>query len=118
MTVGLNPRSAKALAAAGYGSLLGLAGALRDQLLAIPGVGAASLAVLDEVLGRTLAWPETVWRKRGVPPSAAITFAQEGMTLERLSSISREELLGMAGAGRETLRICELIVGHRILSRD
>jgi len=114
LTVGLIPRSATALAAAGYHSLTGLERATREQLLAIPGIGTAALEVLSQVLGRTPLWPELVWRKRGLPPSAAITFAQEEMTLARLSSSSREELLAMPGVGVRTLQVCELLVGHKL----
>ncbi|HYU35286.1 MAG TPA: helix-hairpin-helix domain-containing protein [Thermoanaerobaculia bacterium] len=131
LRVGLVPKSARALAEAGYHALADLGGATREQLLAIPGVGTATLKVLEETLGSpipaagkrrasppvTRPWPEMVWRRRGVPPSAAITFAQEGMTLERLSSISREELLDMVGVGPGTIRACELIVGRRIPSQ-
>jgi DNA repair protein RadC len=118
------------MVAAGYRSLSSLEGAKREKLLAIPGIGPATLAVLEEVLGRQIPsegrrrtpppaswpWAEMVWRQRGLPPSAAITFAQEEMTLERLGSISREELLGMAGVGPGAIKACELIVGRRIHS--
>ncbi|HYU31208.1 MAG TPA: helix-hairpin-helix domain-containing protein [Thermoanaerobaculia bacterium] len=128
LTVGLIPRSAKALAEAGFRSLSDLRGVTQERLLAIPGVGPASLEVLEEALGRPLpwerkrrtsppgarAWPETVWRKRGLSAAAAITFAMEGMTLERLSSISREELCRLPGVGRKTVAVCELLTGRRI----
>ncbi|HYU33461.1 MAG TPA: helix-hairpin-helix domain-containing protein [Thermoanaerobaculia bacterium] len=131
MTLGLIPRSAQALAEAGYRALTGLIEVTQEELLAIPGVGAATLAALEEVLGRPIPsegrgrtpppaswpWAEMVWRQRGLPPSAAITFAQEGMTLERLSSISREELVGMTGVGPGALEACERLVGKKILSR-
>lgn len=131
MTVGLLPRSARALAAAGYHALADLRPVTREQLLAIPGVGPASLTVLEEALGRlipaqrkrrsapspTHPWPETVWRRRGLSPWAASTFAREGMTLERLGSLSREDLLGRVGVGPGALEACELILGRSIPSR-
>jgi len=130
VTAGLLPRSARALAEAGCLSLADLEGVTREELLAIPGVGASTLEILEELLARPLAregkgrvpprprplWPEEVWRKRGLPPTAAIAFAQVGMTLERLGDISREELLGMPGVGSHALRICELMIGKEIRS--
>jgi hypothetical protein len=131
LTVGLLPRSAQALAAAGYHALADLRPVTREELLTIPGVGPASLAVLEDALGRpipsqrkrrstpppTHPWPETVWRRRGLSPWAASTFAREGMTLERLGSLAREDLLGWVGVGPGTLRACELILGRSIPSR-
>jgi DNA repair protein RadC len=131
LTVGLIPKSAKGLAAAGYRSLTDLAGATQENLLAISGVGPAALAMLEAALGRPIPctrkrrilppdvrpWPDLVWRKRGLPASAAITFDIEGMTLERLRSISREELLALPGVGRETVKACELMIGAPISSR-
>jgi hypothetical protein len=130
LIVGLVPQSANALADAGFCSLADLADATREQLLAIPGVGPRALTVLEEVLDRPLPrrgkprkatitppqrpWPEDVWRKRGLPPSAALTFAIERMTLARLSGLSRKELLAMTGIGVGALEICELMVGHKL----
>lgn len=121
MTVGLLPRSARALADAGLVSLVDLEGLTRADLRAIPGVGRASL----EILGRLLGWPppaarsfpEEIWRQRGLPPEAAITFGQVGMTLARLQSITREELLALSRVGPATVRACELLLGKPIPSR-
>jgi hypothetical protein len=101
-----------------------------DELRSIPGVGAGSVEVIEELLGHQLPregtrrppppqapWPEHLWRKRGLQVEAAITFAQEGMTVERLMSMTREELLGLRGVGPGTLRACELILGREIPSR-
>jgi predicted flap endonuclease-1-like 5' DNA nuclease len=133
VTVGLVPQSAKALAGAGYRSLPDLAAATREQLLAIPGVGPAALAVLEEVLDRPLprrrkprlpaprkgrVWPEDVWSKRGLPPAAAVTFAMAGMSLERLATATREELLALVGVGPASVRLCELMIGKPIPSRE
>lgn len=132
MTVGLVPQSAHALAGAGYSSLPDLAEATWEQLRAIPGVGPHALAVLDEVLDRPLPrrtrprkaappkgriWPEDLWRKRGLPPSAALTFALENMTLERLSGLSREDLLALPGVGAGALAVCELMLGRQLPPR-
>jgi hypothetical protein len=131
LTVGLLPRSARALAAAGYHALADLRPVTREQLLAIPGIGPAAVAVLEDSLGRpipsqrkrrsaprpTHPWPETVWRRRGLSPWAASTFAREGMTLERLGSLAREDLLGKVGVGPGALAACELILGRPIPSR-
>jgi hypothetical protein len=132
LIVGLVPQSAKALAGAGFRSLRDLGATTREQLLAIPGVGPRALEVLEEILGRPLprrrkprkpsphkgrVWPEDVWRKRGLPQPAAVTFALAGMTLERLATLSREELLAMTGVGVGTLEVCELMLGHTLPSR-
>jgi len=132
LTVGLVPQSANALAGAGFCSLPDLANATWDQLRAIPGVGPHALQVLEEVLNRPLprqrkprkapptprrVWPEDVWRKRGLPPSAAVAFAVEGITLERLSTLSREELLAIPGVGARALEICELMIGQKLPPR-
>lgn len=121
MTVGLIPRSARALADAGLVSLVDLAGLTQTDLRAIPGVGRASL----DILGRLLGWPppaprflpEEIWRQRGLPPEAAITFGQDGMTLARLKTITREELLALSRVGPATIRACELLLGKPIPSR-
>jgi hypothetical protein len=133
LIVGLVPQSAKALAGAGFLSLRDLvATTTREELLAIPGVGPRALEVLEDVLGRPLprrrkprkpvptkgrVWPEDVWRKRGLPQPAAVTFALAGMTLERLATLSREELLAMTGVGVRAVEVCELMLGHPLPSR-
>ncbi len=130
LTAGLVPSTARALSEAGFLSLADLGGMTREQLRAIRGVGLSTLEVIEELLGKPLPrerksrstparpdWPEEVWRKRGLPPSAAITFSQVGMSLERLGTISREELLGMFGVGRQAVHVCELLIGKPIPSR-
>ena len=125
MRAGLRPRSARALAQVGYLSLTDLEGLVRDELISIPGVGLSTLAILEEILERPLGkdgrpmvqrsrplWPEEVWRKRGLPSSAAITFAQIGMTLERLKSMSRGELLRLPGVGPGAVRVCRWMTGR------
>jgi len=118
------------LSEAGFLSLADLEGLTREQLRAIRGVGLSTLEVIEELLGKPLPrerksrsaparppWPEEVWRKRGLPPGAAITFTQVGMTLERLRVISREELLGMLGVGPQAVHACERLIGKPIPSR-
>ena len=142
LRAGFGPKSARALAEAGFLSLADLEGATREQLRAIAGVGRTSLELIEQLLGRPLpryeeeetpkpATPspklkippprpllaEELWRRRGVPPAAAIRFAQAGMTMGRLKTITREELLGMYGVGRSAVRACELLVGREIPSR-
>jgi hypothetical protein len=121
------PRAALALAGAGFHSLTNLEGVTREELLAISGVGHRTLAVLDQLRGQPLPgksapthfpppWPDMVWRQRGLPAEAAITFAQMRMTLRRLESMTREELLSLRGVGPGTLQACELILGRQIPS--
>jgi hypothetical protein len=128
ITAGLKPQSALALARAGFLSLRDLRGLTLEDLLAIPGVGVATLAALEELLGGEarpprpsgiprLPYPEEVWRLRGLPPQAAITFAQTGMTLERLEGMTREDLLDFRGMGPKALRACERLLGREIPSR-
>jgi hypothetical protein len=130
LNTGLQPKPALALARAGYRSLADLEGAMREELLGIPGVGPTSLDLIEELLGQPLAregkkrkaspaapWPEHLWRKRGLATEAAITFVQMGMTMERLKSMTREELLGLRGVGLATVHACELIIGREIPSR-
>jgi len=111
----------------GFHCLADLEGATREKLLAIPGVGPSSLEVIDQLLGRPLPgkpapyqgpppFPDFVWRQRGVPTEAAITFAQMDMTLDRLRSMTREELLSLPGVGVGALQACELIIGRAIPS--
>jgi hypothetical protein len=128
LTAGLIPKAALALVRAGFHSLVDLQKVTRGELLAIPGVGYSSLEVLEQVLGEPLPgkpvpshrlppWPESVWRKRGLHADAAITFAQMGMTIERLKTMTREELLSLRGVGIGSLRTCELIIGRKIPTR-
>lgn len=122
MTAGLIPRAALALAGAGVRSLADLEGRTRKELLAIPGVGVASVDLLGELLGhpqrpQARPFPEDRWRQRGIPPAAAVTFVLVGMTMERLRSITREELLALARVGPATVRACELLLGSPIPSR-
>jgi hypothetical protein len=129
LNTGLQPKPALALARAGYWSLADLEGATWERLCALPGVGPASLEVLEEVLGNPLprerkkrkapppaVWPEHVWRRRGLPSGAAITFVQMKMTVERLKAMNRQELLALEGVGLGTVRACELIIGRAIPS--
>jgi hypothetical protein len=39
------------------------------------------------------------------------------MTLDRLATLSREELLAMTGVGVGALKACELMLGHPLPSR-
>jgi Helix-hairpin-helix domain len=96
-----------------------------EELRAIPGVGATAVAALEKLLGRQRRisgapiqpFPEEVWRLRGIPSEAAITFAQIGMTLDRLASMTREDLLVLWGVGRTTLQACERLLGRAIPAR-
>jgi helix-hairpin-helix protein len=128
LTAGLVPKAALALAKAGFRSLADLEGVRWADLLAIQGVGRFSLATIEELLGQPLPgsptspnlsrpWQEVIWRKRGLQVEAAITFAQEGMTLVRLQSMTREDLLSLRGVGVGTIQACELILGREIPSR-
>lgn len=128
LTAGLRPQSALALTRAGFRSLRDLRGVSREALQAIPGVGPATLMTLEGLLGGEVSpprpsgiprplLPEEVWRRRGIPSEAAITFAQLGMTLERLQVMTREELLGLRAVGPRTLRACERLLGREIPSR-
>jgi len=122
---GLMPRSALALTEAGFLSLADLERATREQLLALPNVGPETLDRLEQLLGELLpgarprppqvATPsEEVWRQRGLPMAAAITFAMEKMTLARLSSLSRAELLALPFVGAKAVEACERILGRKI----
>jgi hypothetical protein len=122
LTAGLAPRAALALARAGFLSLSDLEGRSVSQLLAIPGVGRFSVEILGELLGwprpsESRSFPEGLWRQRGIPPEAAVTFVQVGMTMARLRSITREELLTLFRVGPATVRACELLLGKPIPSR-
>lgn len=118
----LPPKAAQALAAAGLTTLVDLEGMYRAKLRAIPGLSHASLTILAELLGWP--WPtgrapspEALWRRRGVPPGAAVTFAQIGMTLRRLQQCTREELRSLPQVGPKALHACELLLGRPIPSR-
>jgi hypothetical protein len=93
-------------------------------------VGPGSLKLIEELLGQPLPregprrtsppvapWPEHLWRKRGLQVEAAITFAQMDMSVARLKTMTREELLSLPGVGMGTLRACELIIGRALPSR-
>jgi len=133
VTAGLSPRAARALAKAGLLSLTDLEGMPREEISSLPGIGPSTLESLEELLDRPLAqeakgavarlprrprplWPEEVWRKRGLPWAAAITFEQVGMTLERLRSTSREDLLELPGVGPRAVAACGLMIGKEIRS--
>src|SRR5215213_9808162 len=124
---GLMPRSALALTRAGFLSLADLERATIEGLLALPHVGPGTLERLEELMGAPLpggrprpkrapVFSEEVWRQRGLPMAAAITFAQEGMTLARLSSLSRDELLALPFVGARAVEACERILGRKIPS--
>jgi hypothetical protein len=119
VTVGLSPRCARALADAGLSSLVDLEGKTPADLAAIPGVGPSSRAILTELLDRPLlpgarVLPEDLWRRRGLRADAAVTFALTGITLERLKSMTRSDLLDLERVGPATLRACELLLGREI----
>jgi hypothetical protein len=124
---GLMPRTALALAQAGFLSLADLDRATSERLLDLPHVGPGTLERLEELLGAPLpgrrprketapVFTEEVWRQRGLPMGAAVTFAQEGMTLARLSSMSRDELKALPFVGAKALAACEEILGRKIPS--
>lgn len=93
----------------------------RADLRAIPGLRPGAVAVLGELLGWSYSSGrvpsnEELWLRRGLPGQAAVTFAQTGMTLRRLQSITREELRDLPHVGPKAVHACELLLGRPVLS--
>lgn len=130
VTADIQPASALALARAGIRAITDLEGLTRNHLLSIPGVGLQTVEALERILNRPLprssqrpqerhlppVCAEVLWCQRGIPTEAAITFAQLGLTLDRLRSMSREDLLALHGVGPQTLHACEILLGQKIPS--
>lgn len=102
--IGLPPRPAKGLCTAGILGLEQIEGMSRQDLLKIWGVGELSLHIIEEALGHLIPSSFEYWRKKGIPRLAARVFVREGIkTIEQLRSMTREQLLALAGMGPHLL---------------
>jgi hypothetical protein len=123
LAAGLPFHGALALAEAGILSLADLSGWTREDLVALPGFGRASLRVCERRLGHTLPAhrpdPDVdSWRSHGFRHAAAAALSQAGIrSLEDLSGWDRDRLESLRGIGPADLRRCEALLGRPLPPR-
>jgi hypothetical protein len=109
---GLRPIAAVRLARAGYTSLEKLAGATRDDLLAIRGVSLGTVEACERLLGHPLPWPTAYWTGRGLPTNLARRLCRAGIdSLEALGKLSFKDMRAL-GIGLANIRKCEVLLGR------
>lgn len=117
LELGLMPKVALALARAGYLSLADLAGRFREELLALPGFGPGTLALLEKNLGAPLPSRIADLKGRGIPANVEHSLDRAGIrSLEALGRLTREQFLATRGLGETGLRSCEKALGRKLES--
>jgi hypothetical protein len=123
LAAGLPFNGALALAEAGILSLADLEGRTREDLVALPGFGPASLRVCERRLGHTLPARRPgpaveLWRSHGFRHAAAAALSQAGIhSLEDLAGSDRDRLESLRGIGLAELRRCETLLGRPLPPR-
>lgn len=123
LAAGLPFHGALALAEAGILSLADLDGRTREDLVALPGFGPASLRVCERRLGHTLPArrpdPDvSFWRSQGFRRAAAFSLSQAGFhSVEDLAEADRDHLESLRGMGPSELRRCETLLGRPLSQR-
>ena len=115
LDLGLPPKAARELARAGFESLDDLQGKSREEMLAIPGMGQAALALCEQRLG--IRFPSAVeeLRERGIPLYVVHGLARAGFdTFEKVSRLTREQYLAQPGLGDGGMRKLEAVLGRRL----
>ena len=123
LAAGLPFHGALALAEAGILSLSDLDGRTREELVALPGFGPASLRVCERRLGHTLPArrPDphvAFWRAQGFRHAAAVALSRAGIrSLDDLAGWDRDRLEPLRGIGPTELRRCETLLGRALPPR-
>lgn len=118
LAAGLTFNGALALAEAGILSLADLNGRTREDLVALPGFGLASLRACERSLGHTLPArrpdPDVAfWRSQGFRHAAAVALSQAGIrSLADLAGWDRDRLESLRGIAAAELRRCEILLGR------
>jgi hypothetical protein len=123
LAAGLPFHGALALVEAGILSLADLDGRTREDLVALPGFGPASLRVCERRLGHTLparrSDPDvSFWRSQGFRRAAAFSLSRAGFrSVEDLAGANRDHLESLRGMGQSELRRCETLLGRPLPQR-
>lgn len=115
LDLGLPPKAAKELARAGFESLDDLRGRSREEMLAIPGMGQAALALCEQRLG--LRFPSALQEllERGIPLYVVNGLARAGFdSFEKVSRLTREQYLAQPGLGDKGMRKLEAVLARRL----
>jgi hypothetical protein len=117
LKLGLPPRTARALVAAGYLTATDLDGKSREEILALPAFGMGSLAVVEKCLGSPLPSRKPELEERGIPTRTARALGRANISsMARLGRMTREQFLNTQGLSALALRHCERVLGHEIVS--
>lgn len=113
--LGLPSKAAKELARAGLGSLDDLQGKSREEMLAIPGIGQAALALCEQRLGFRLASHVQELLDHGIPLQVAHGLVRAGFdSFEKVGRLTREQFLAHAGLGEKGMKRLETVLGRQI----
>ena len=129
--LGLPPRVARALVAAGIQTLEELARKSREELLALKAMGEKAVHCCEVLLGRASQngaqgrWTAflrrmpkaAIWVDAGVAPRTAAALVRAGITgLEALARLTRDEVLSIPGVGEDSVKKCEKVLGRQLAS--
>lgn len=117
LKLGLPPRAAKELVIAGCLTVTDLADKSREEILALPGFGMGSMAIVEKRLGSPLPSRKAEMQAHGIPARTARALERAGIdSMARLGRMTREQFLNTQGLNVPALRKCERALGHEIVS--
>lgn len=115
LRLGLHPKAARELVKLGIRRVKDVAGRSREELSAIPGVGAATIRRLEQLLGSEILSRRGDWEERGLSRYLAYALGRAGIdSIEKLGGLTREQFLSVSGLGLDSLRACERVLGRRL----
>jgi helix-hairpin-helix protein len=115
LRLGLHPKAARELVKLGIRRVKDVAGKSREELSAIPGVGAATIRKLEKLLGSEVPSRRGNWEERGLSRYLAHALGRAGIdSIEKLGGLTREQFLSVSGLGPDSLRVCERVLGRRL----
>lgn len=116
LALGLKPKAARGLLAAGFHSIDDLRGRYREEVAAIDGVGTGALETLERHLGSRLPGQTEYWSGHGLARYASALLEARIHSLEKLRELTREQFLSFRNLGERALRACEEVLGHPLSS--
>lgn len=112
LKLGLQPKAARGLVAAGFQTVDDLRGKYREEVRAIDGVGEGALETLERHLGSRIPSETDYWKEQGLARYAPGLLEAGLHSLEDLREVTREQFLSFHNLGERALRACEEVLGR------